>query len=502
MSAPSDVNWLRSEEPPFDDEPSVGTPIELLHRRVESCGGRVGLVTEEETVTYAELLARAQRFASLLGASGHRGGDRVVLCCSGPELPPALLGTWMASGIAVVLPLQSAPADLCEQLRAARARTAVVPAGHIELVHRHGGPKLKTVLPSEGASERLRATGLRAAAGSARGPGSVALLYYAPGASCGAMYTCESLVHNALAWRSWARLGPDDGVLAFPDDATSIATPLLAAIGSGAPLVLLPEDPSRWPACIRSRHATFATASEAAIDELFAAADAEPDAIRSLRKLYVGCPEVGSLERSARPFGLQLHRMYGPAGALLPTHAVPLGLPPRVHPLGGPSMGLPLPGIQAAVLHPKTRLRLRAEEVGELFVRGRAVHSGYWESAERTAESLWKGWVRTERVGFLDEDGWFYDLARPQTSDATTTAWAREFELVLAQHPDVRSASARECTGSAGQMFYATVALHEHARDVEPDDLIRFCRQRLPADKLPKAVHVRQTGPSLSERIS
>ncbi len=186
----------------------------------------------------------------------------------------------------------------------------------------------------------------------------------------------------------------------------------------------------------------------------------------------------------------------------MPTHAVPLGLPPRVHPLGGPSMGLPLPGIQAAVLHPKTRLRLRAEEVGELFVRGRAVHSGYWESAERTAESLWKGWVRTERVGFLDEDGWFYDLARPQTSDATTTAWAREFELVLAQHPDVRSASARECTGSAGQMFYATVALHEHARDVAPDALIRFCRQRLPADKLPKAVHVRQTGPSLSERIS
>ncbi len=46
-----------------------------------------------------------------------------------------------------------------------------------------------------------------------------------------------------------------------------------------------------------------------------------------------------------------------------------------------------------------------AEEIGELYVKGPHVFSGYWNKPSETAEALNDGWLRTGDLAKIDGDG-------------------------------------------------------------------------------------------------
>jgi acyl-CoA synthetase (AMP-forming)/AMP-acid ligase II len=76
--------------------------------------------------------------------------------------------------------------------------------------------------------------------------------------------------------------------------------------------------------------------------------------------------------------------------------------------------GLPIPGMQAAIVDPDTRRRVAAGAVGEIWLQGPSVARGYWRRPEETketfrvtiAEEEASGhWLRTGDLGLLSPEG-------------------------------------------------------------------------------------------------
>jgi acyl-CoA synthetase (AMP-forming)/AMP-acid ligase II len=71
------------------------------------------------------------------------------------------------------------------------------------------------------------------------------------------------------------------------------------------------------------------------------------------------------------------------------------------------------------IVHPDTRARLGADQIGEIWVSGDTVASAYWRNSEATEASLRArlpgddgAWLRTGDLGFLDESGELFVTGR------------------------------------------------------------------------------------------
>jgi acyl-CoA synthetase (AMP-forming)/AMP-acid ligase II len=82
--------------------------------------------------------------------------------------------------------------------------------------------------------------------------------------------------------------------------------------------------------------------------------------------------------------------------------------------------GRPTIGEEVAIVDPESRRRLQADTVGEVWVRGANVATGYWRNPAATAETFAATiasegdarWLRTGDLGFLDSGGEIYITGR------------------------------------------------------------------------------------------
>src|SRR5690554_5106605 len=77
---------------------------DALLQAANTAPDKEAVVTQEERLTCAGLLERAQAFASLLAQAGVRRGDRVVLFMdNSASTVAAIYGSWLAGAVTVVV---------------------------------------------------------------------------------------------------------------------------------------------------------------------------------------------------------------------------------------------------------------------------------------------------------------------------------------------------------------------------------------------------------------
>ncbi len=152
------------------------------------------------------------------------------------------------------------------------------------------------------------------------------------------------------------------------------------------------------------------------------------------------------------------------------------------------SIGLPLPGLQVAVVDTQGQ-KLPPGEIGELIVQGGNVMQGYYNRPEETAAVLRDHWLHTGDLAYQDEDGYFYIAGRSKELIITAgfNVYPQEVEEALTLHPAIQEAAVIGIPHPGkGQIGKAYVVLAEGCQVPSKKEMTLFLRDKLASYKIPE----------------
>ncbi len=154
------------------------------------------------------------------------------------------------------------------------------------------------------------------------------------------------------------------------------------------------------------------------------------------------------------------------------------------------SAGKAVLGCEIRIVDPETDASLPPGEPGEVWVRSNQNMTGYLNRPEATAETITADdWVRTGDVGRLDADDYVYieDRLKDMIITGGENVYGPEVESVLIEHPAVADAAVIGVPDDFwGESVKAIVVVA--AGEVDPADIIEFCRRHLAGFKCPRTV--------------
>jgi long-chain acyl-CoA synthetase len=127
---------------------------------------------------------------------------------------------------------------------------------------------------------------------------------------------------------------------------------------------------------------------------------------------------------------------------------------------------------------------------GEIVVKGPTIMKGYWNQPGETAKTVKDGWLYTGDIGYMDKDGYFYitDRKKDIIIRGGENISPREVEEILFQHPKIAEAGVVGVPDKVyGEEVKAFVVL-KAGEQATPDEIIAFCKERLPTVSRPKTV--------------
>ena len=457
---------------------------------------RVAVDFRDEPTTYGQLDERSERLAAALLAAGLQRGDRVAtLTGNRPEHVELLFACAKAGLLLQPTNHRLAPAEVAHQLDDAEPAVLFVGTGHDALAD--AALELASATPVRHRLDRATLDGLADGAGHARDArvddDDPLLLVYTSGTTGlpkGALLTHANCFWTNLSFDRTSDVRSDDVVLQvlpqFHVGGWNVQ-PLLAW-WKGATVVLEPGfEAGRVLELVRRKRVTTMMGVPATY--LFTAehpdfADAD---LSSLRQAVVGgAPMPEALLRTWQSRDVALVQGYGL------TEAAPnvLCLPAEhaVDRIG--FAGRPYPHVEVALADEQTGEHVVGPGVGELLVRGPNVFAGYWRNPEATAEAVRDGWLHTGDVAERDAQGFhrIHDRVKDMYISGGENVYPAEVEQVLHDHPAVVEAAVvgvpHERWGEVGVAWVVARA------DVDPDELVALCRERLARFKVPSEVRL------------
>jgi long-chain acyl-CoA synthetase len=335
-------------------------------------------------------------------------------------------------------------------------------------------------------------------------PSGLACIAYTSGTTGhpkGAMQSHRSLVLNcALTVAMHSRTADDVVVSPLPCPHVYGNVVINGTLMVGGTVVLMERFDPAAALDLIARHGATLFEGVPAMYALMLDAPALADArLSTLTRSTVGGQTIAEsvIEAWERRTGAPLIELWGMTelSGLGTTHALHA---PKVN----GSIGVSLPGVEVrAVSMEDGHSEVASGEHGELVVRGPIVMMGYYNNAEATAATIDPdGWLHTGDVATHDGLGHFFVVDRLKDMILTGgyNVYPAEIERVLIDHPTVALvAVGREDDRVKGEVAHAYVVPAAGA-SVDPDELIAYCRTRLAAYKVPKAVHFVESLPTTS----
>jgi acyl-CoA synthetase (AMP-forming)/AMP-acid ligase II len=132
-----------------------------------------------------------------------------------------------------------------------------------------------------------------------------------------------------------------------------------------------------------------------------------------------------------------------------------------------------------------------AGEQGEIVVGGDLLMSGYLDNPEQTAEALVNGWLHTGDVGYLDERGYLFlkDRLKDVIISGGFNVYPSDVEAALVAHSAIHECVAFGLPDEKwGESVQLAVELKKGAR-TSADDIIAFAKKQIGSVQAPKQVH-------------
>lgn len=464
-------------------------------------GHRVALRTTRGDFTYAEVFARANRWAHRLAALGVRPEERVVLALpDGVDFVGAFFGALKLGAVAVMLNPDLKPEAIAHQLHYTRCAALVVDAAHLAAFReadahaRHHPTFVVADAPDETAHHAAAPAHFETFASHRD---DAAIWLYSGGTTGhpkGVVQTHGAFVNTTERYAHQVlKLGPDDVTLAVPKLFFGYATGanLLFPFSVGASAILF-EGRSTTDALfslIERHRPTVLINVPTVINQMVSHPEAAAYDLSCLR-LCTSAGEPLPVElyhRWQARFGVELLDGLGTAEM---WHVFLTNHPGKVRP---GSLGTAVDGFEVRVCDDEGRPLPRGE-TGWLWVRGDSRALGYWQNLAGTMRAFRGEWYVSGDMLRQDADGYFYYCGRGDDMLKVAGRWLspQEVEDCLQAHPAVHEVAVVGVTDAQGLLKPHAWVVTRGACD--PGDLEatlkKWVADRLDGFKVPRAVHV------------
>ncbi|HEX4409126.1 MAG TPA: long-chain-fatty-acid--CoA ligase [Xanthobacteraceae bacterium] len=129
-------------------------------------------------------------------------------------------------------------------------------------------------------------------------------------------------------------------------------------------------------------------------------------------------------------------------------------------------------------------------EIGEILIRSDSTMLGYWNNHLATLEAMRDGWLHSQDLGIIDDDGFLFILDRKKDMIVSggENIYSWEVEEALRHHPAVAEAAVIAVPDTKwGESVKACIVLRTDAK-TGADELIEYCRSRIGSYKKPRSV--------------
>ncbi|MGA0839421.1 MAG: class I adenylate-forming enzyme family protein [Pseudomonadales bacterium] len=468
-----------------------------LRRALQIGADQIAVIDGARRFTFREFNARCERLAGGLYGLGLEPGDRVAILAANSH---AYLETYVAvpaSGL-VVVPLNTRHAE--PELRYALEDSGAA----VLLTDRDAGSlaaSVGRVIRLDAEYEQLLEQATPRPLNQDLDEASLAGLFYTGGTtgqSKGVMLTHRNLIANTYHWLTSA---PQDS-----DDVALVMAPLFHAAGSngvlasiwsgGAQVTLGAFDPAAALDLIETHRVTLTLGVPTMLSAIAEEQIARPRRVDSVRVIAHGGSPIATevVRRTVTAFpGAEMVHVYG-ATELSPLTTTLRHEERWLDSERARSCGQAIMGSDVRILDGEGN-EVAPRQVGEVVVRGPHVMRGYWNKPEQTARVLKDGAYWTGDLGFMDERGFVYlvDRSKDMIVSGGENVYCTEVEEVLYQHPAVLEAAAFGIPDEKwGEAVHAVVVPRAEHGNVDPADIIGFCRERIAGYKVPKAIDIRQ----------
>jgi benzoate-CoA ligase family protein len=472
----------------------------LGDRLTEGNGGRRAILTDSDTLTYAEIHELSGRYAKLLTEMGVAPGERVLIALpDGADYVAALFGILRMGAVVVMLNPHLKPDQIRYFYDYTTPSAALVHTGVAEAFHRAGASArhAPTLIEVGGEDFTTRLSGTDPRPDTHPSDPDEAAMFLFSGGTTG---DPKAVVQSHRSFANTAELY-GKGVLAMSAEDVTLSVPklffgyatgtnLLFPFSVGATVALFPERCTAEALFRRidEFRPTVLINVPTMVNNLLAHDGARAPDLSSLR-LATSAGEALPVELHRRwdeRFGVPLLDGLGTAEM---WHIFISNRPDDVRP---GTLGRVVEGFDVLSCD-ETGAEVPMGEMGIMRVRGDSLALGYWQDEEKSRAAFRDGWYVSSDMISIDSDGYVTYGGRADDMLKVSGKWLspQELESCLLEHEAVRDVAVVGVRSSDGLVKPSAFVIVEGGASAD-DSLVQalqeWARERLEPYKYPRRV--------------